>query len=182
VGAFLVAMSRRRLNFKKIVHSLRDTARISGFCLCVFFGANAYVTFVELTGLPTLITNFVVSLPLTPLQILWVVIIFYMPLGCVIDSMPMILLTLPIRFPIVVQTLGYDPVWFGVTLVVLAEFSAITPPVGVNLFIVQGVTEASMGDVIRGVVPFIAGFIIGIVLLVYFPQIALWLPGTMSPV
>ena len=107
-----------------------------------------------------------------------IILIVYIPLGMFIDPLGAILLTVPVFFPIVTQ-LGFDPIWFLVLVCVMTELGLITPPVAINVYVVQGVTKVPMEEVFRGIVPFALVFLIGIALLVAFPQIILFLPGTM---
>ena len=107
------------------------------------------------------------------------ILIFYLILGCFMDSMSMILLTVPFIFPVIVA-LGFDPIWFGILVVTVAELGLITPPIGMNLFVIQGVVPGLKSTtVMRGVLPFIVADVVRVVLLVAFPAIALWLPSTM---
>jgi TRAP-type C4-dicarboxylate transport system permease large subunit len=135
-------------------------------------------TFISISALSRLLTQFITSIPASPTVILIIIIAFYLPLGMVIEGMSMVLLTMPFVFPVITH-LGFDPVWFGVLLVVLVEVSFISPPIGINLFVVQGITKVPLHDVVLGIVPFVASFVIGLVILVAFPQISLFLPKMM---
>ena len=128
-------------------------------------------------GLTQALSDFITSLGLTPFQTRLAVIAFYPILGCFMETLSMLLTTTPLIVPIIVG-LGYDPVWFGILMMVMLETALITPPIGVNLYVVQGVRgQGSMNDVIIGTLPFVATMFVMIVLLVLFPNIALWLPG-----
>jgi C4-dicarboxylate transporter DctM subunit len=178
-GAFIIIVLSRKFTKEVLISSLRETMYITCFVLTVLIGAMIFSTFLLLTGLPADFATWVVSLPLPRFFVLTGIVLLYIPLGCMIDALPMILLTIPVIFP-VVKNLGFDSIWFGVIIVVLSELSLITPPVGMNLYIVQGVTKAPLSDVIRGALPFAIVFLIGIAILVAFPQIALFLPGMMK--
>ena len=178
-GAFMITVIMQRLNKHVFISSLKETMYITCFILTVLIGAMIFSTFLLLTGLPTDFGAFVVNLPIPHFFILISILLFYIPLGCMIDALPMILLTVPIVFP-VIKSLGFDPIWFGVIIVVLSELSLITPPVGMNLYVVQGVTNAPLNEVIRGIIPFAIIFLIGIVILVAFPQISLFIPNMMK--
>ena len=178
-GAFIIGLARRRLSWSGFVAALLDTARITCFALFTLVGAMIFSTFLTVSGLPHVVSDWVTSLPFPPMVILITILLMYIPLGCVIDCFPMILLTIPIIFPII-KNLGFNPVWFGVLIVVMGEVSLMTPPVGINVYVVQGVTNVPLEDVFRGVLPFTIAMLFGIALLVAFPQISLFLPGMMK--
>jgi tripartite ATP-independent transporter DctM subunit len=178
-GAFLIVLVRGRLTRASAFSALIDTARITCFALFVLVGAMIFSTFITVTELPRVLVEAVTGLPVSPFMILVAVCAFYVPLGMFMDALPMILLTMPIVFPIILN-LGFDPVWFGVLVCVLSELSLITPPVGINIYVVQGVTKVPLHEVARGILPFAIVFLIGIAILVAFPQISLFLPGTMK--
>jgi C4-dicarboxylate transporter, DctM subunit len=178
-GAFVVMAIRGKLTGKNFMKTFRETLHITCFILTVLIGAMIFSTFLVITGLPGSFASFLAGLPLSRFLILVVILLAYIPLGCIIDSLPMILLTLPIVCP-VVQALGFDQVWFGVLVVVECEISLITPPVGMNLYVVQGVTKVPLETVVRGIIPFLCMLMIGLAILVAFPQISLFLPGMMK--
>ena len=127
-------------------------------------------------GLTEQLTRFIQGLGLGPTNTLLVIIVFYLVLGCFMETLSMLITTAPLITPIVIA-LGYDPVWFGILLTVLLETALITPPVGVNLYVVQGVrARGALNDVIIGTLPFAATMFLMLALLVVFPQVALWLP------
>jgi TRAP-type C4-dicarboxylate transport system permease large subunit len=129
-----------------------------------------------LMGVPQALATLAGQMGASPLQMLLVLTIFYLILGCFLDAMAMIIGTIPIVFPLV-TALGIDPVWFGIYLVVMAEMALITPPVGMNLYVVQGIRkEGSITDVIVGTLPFLLMMLVLVVLLVVWPDLALWLP------
>jgi tripartite ATP-independent transporter DctM subunit len=177
-GALVIALVRGRLTRDRVFSALAETVRISCFSLFVLVGAMLFNTFLSITGLPQVLSGWVTSFPFPPFIILIIICIFYIPLGMVIDCLPMILLTMPFVFPII-EGFGFSPVWFGVLVCVLGELSLITPPVGINIYVVQGVTKAPLEDVARGILPFVLVFLVGIALLIAFPQISLFLPNTM---
>ena len=127
-------------------------------------------------------TSWVVSLQMPPVLILLAIYALYLFLGCFIDAVSMVVLTIPVVFPIIVK-LGYDPIWFGVVLVILIEMAMITPPVGLNLFTIHGIRpERPLSDVIKGSMPFLVMMFVALAILTVFPAIAIWLPSTMRPV
>ncbi|MBW1799973.1 MAG: TRAP transporter large permease [Deltaproteobacteria bacterium] len=178
-GALIIALVRGKLTRSSLLSALKETVRVSCFSLFVLVGAMLFNTFLSITGLPQMLSGWVTSLPFSPIGILILLCIFYVPLGMVIDCLPMILLTMPFVFPII-EGFGFSPVWFGVLVCVLGELSLITPPVGINIYVVQGVTKAPLQEVARGIIPFVIVFLIGIALLIAFPQISLFLPASMK--
>lgn len=178
-GALAIALIRGRLNRGNTVSAVVETIRISCFSLFVLVGAMLFNTFIAMTGVPRMLSDWVTGLPFSPFVILIIICAFYIPLGTVIDCLPMILLTMPFVFPII-EGFEFSPVWFGVLVCVLGELSLITPPVGINIYVVQGVTKVPLHDVAKGILPFALVFVLGIALLIAFPQISLFLPNTMK--
>jgi len=177
-GALLISLIRRRLTWSNLFAALKDTAKTTSFILFVFIGAMIFNTFISISALPRLLTQLITSIPASPTVILIIIIAFYIPLGMVIEGMAMILLTMPFVFP-VITILNFDPVWFGVLMVVLVELSFISPPIGINLFVVQGVTKVPLHDVVIGIIPFVIAFVISLIILIAFPQVSLFLPNLM---
>jgi len=147
-------------------------------------GAGIFSLFITLAGVIPLIINFVMSLQVSRLVILIAICIFYLPLGMFFDPMAMILVTVPVFYPILVQGLGYDPIWFGVILVILIEISVITPPMAINLYIIKGVAPkelaVTIGDIFYGSFWFLIMEIVMIAILIAFPDLATWLPSKMG--
>ena len=135
--------------------------------------------FLTLGGLAAALGDFVVGLHLSKHLTIILILVIYFVLGCALDALAMILLTVPIFFPIVVA-LGFDPVWFGVIVVMVVEMGLISPPIGMNVFIIKGMApDVTLAQLYRGVVPFVIAQIVLIALMILFPAIATWLPGTM---
>jgi TRAP-type C4-dicarboxylate transport system permease large subunit len=146
----------------------------------ILIGAILFNNFLILASIPTLISDWITGLPLGKIAVLLVIIGMYFVLGCLLDSLAMVLLTIPIVFPII-SALGYDPIWFGIIIVMVVELGLITPPIGMNVFVIKGIAkDVPLETIFRGVTPFIIAQIVLIALLVIFPQIALWLPSTMQ--
>ena len=146
----------------------------------ILIGAILFNNFLILASMPTIVSGWITGLPLGKTAILLVIIGMYFILGCLLDSLAMILLTIPIVFPIV-SALGYDPIWFGIIIVMVVELGLITPPIGMNVFVIKGIArDVPLYTIFRGVTPFIVAQIILIAVLIAFPEIALWLPSTMS--
>lgn len=179
LGACLFALFRRRLTWHVLIECLRDTARITSFALMLLIGAMIFGAFLAHTGIPSLISQWVVTLRVPPHLIVIGILLLYVPLGMAMDCLPMILLTMPVVFPAVIA-LGFDPVWFGVLVVLSAEMALISPPVGLNVYVVQGVSNEPVDVVFRGVMPFILAMVVCLAILIAFPQIALFLPNSMK--
>ncbi len=179
-GAITLAWARRQLSGKIFRQCLIETAEISGMIFLILIGASIFNYFIETTQLPQLLIETVGSWHLSPLAVMALLMVFYIVLGCFMDSLSMILLTVPFVFPLV-SFLGFDLVWFGIILVTAAELGLITPPVGMNLFVIQGVArDVKLETIIRGVVPFLIADIIRLAILIVFPDLALWLPSLMQ--
>ncbi|MBW2491373.1 MAG: TRAP transporter large permease [Deltaproteobacteria bacterium] len=182
IGAFmtlLIAVIRGQLYWKEFVQSLADTTKISCMIMVIVTGAVIFGHFMAITRIPYMLADYVSSLPLPPHAIIGVIILVYLIGGCFMDALAMIMLTIPIFFP-VVQTLGFDPIWFGVVIVLITEMGVITPPVGINVYVVYGVArDVPLEKIFKGVFPMLISLIVCNLLLILFPQIALWLPGLM---
>jgi C4-dicarboxylate transporter DctM subunit len=182
IGAFLtilIAVFRKQLTWHAFVKSLADTTKISCMIMVIVTGAVIFGHFMAITRVPYELAEWVSSLPLPPHAIMGVIILVYLFGGCFMDALAMIMLTIPIFFP-VVQTLGFDPIWFGVVIVLITEMGVITPPVGVNVYVVYGVAkDVPLENIFRGVLPMLAALLLCNLILLIFPQIALFLPGLM---
>jgi tripartite ATP-independent transporter DctM subunit len=182
IGAFmtlLIAIIRRQLHWKGFIQSLADTTKISCMIMVIVTGAVIFGHFMAITRIPYMLADYVSSLPLPPHAIIGVIILVYLVGGCFMDALAMIMLTIPIFFP-VVQALGFDPIWFGVVIVLITEMGVITPPVGINVYVVYGVArDVPLEKIFRGVFPMLISLFVCNLLLILFPQIALWLPGLM---
>lgn len=178
VGAFLMALVKRA-SLGQMIEAALETTRTSAMIFFILIGAALFNFFLESTGLSRLLSGWVTGSELSPTTIMLIILLFYIVLGCFMDALSMILLTVPVIFPIV-MSLGYDPIWFGIIVVSVAEIGLITPPIGMNLFVIQGVVPGlKQSDVMRGVVPFIIADIVRVLLLLAFPALVLFLPGAM---
>lgn len=178
-GAFLIALSRGTLNFSATVQVLVETAQTTAALFTVLIGAWVFSNFVNLAGLPEALRAAVSAAGLAPMSVMLMILLIYIVLGCVFESLSMLLLTVPIFFPLVIS-LGFDPVWFGIIVVVVTEISLITPPVGLNVFVLKGVVgNVSTATIFRGVTPFWIVDILRLALLVLVPWIVLFLPDRM---
>ncbi|HDR16103.1 MAG TPA: TRAP transporter large permease [Desulfobacteraceae bacterium] len=175
-----IAVARRALTITVLhecfVGSIKTTAMILLIMVSAFF--MNYV--ISLLGIPQDLSRWFVSLDISPIITMWMIVLFYLVLGTFIETIAMMVTTIPLVVPLVVAA-GYDPVWFGVFLMILCETSLITPPVGMNLYVVQGIRPdgGPLKDVVVGVVPFLMMMLVMVALLIYFPGLALWLPGQM---
>jgi TRAP-type C4-dicarboxylate transport system permease large subunit len=157
-----------------------ETAATTGMIFLILIGAGIFNFFIETSGMPQAIVGFFEELGWNRYAVLVLMMLFYIVLGCFMDSLSMILLTVPFIFPLV-QALGFDPVWFGILLVTVVELGLITPPVGLNLFIIQGIAkDLRLIQVIRGIVPFVLADVVRLAILIAVPALALWLPGLLD--
>lgn len=178
-GAFLIALSRRRLNFAATMQVLIETVQTTAALFTVLIGAWVFSNFMNLAGLPEALRATVSSAGLGPMTVMLMIIGVYVILGCVFESLSMLLLTVPIFFPLV-TSLGFDPVWFGIIVVVVTEISLITPPIGLNVFVLKGVVgNVTTATIFRGVTPFWVVDIIRLAVLVLIPSLVLFLPNSM---
>jgi tripartite ATP-independent transporter DctM subunit len=178
-GALAIAAMRKTLSAEIIRQAIMETVTLSGTLFLVMMGAAVFNFFIETTQLPQVLIETVNTSGLPPTGIIILIIIFYVVLGCFMDALSMILLTVPLVFPLI-TSLGFDPIWFGIIVVTVVEIGLITPPIGMNLFVIIGVAEnLETSKVMRGVVPFIICDVIRVFLLVALPILATWLPSTM---
>jgi tripartite ATP-independent transporter DctM subunit len=176
-GAFLLGLLRGRLDRAKIRASLLQATRTAAAVFTVLIGALLFGYFLTITQVPQKVTEFLTGLGIGTYGVLALIMLMYLVLGCLMDAMAMIILTVPIIFPVVTQ-LGFDPVWFGVIIVMTVELGLIHPPVGMNVFVIKSVIpEVTFSSIFKGVLPFIVTDILRLVILIVFPIIALWLPG-----
>ncbi|MEQ9642901.1 MAG: TRAP transporter large permease [Alphaproteobacteria bacterium] len=176
-GAFVIALARRSLSWPVLLDILSDAARTTASLFVVLIGALIFSNFVNRAGLPDALRDLVTAASLSPMVVIGMILLVYIVLGCVFESLSMLLLTVPIFFPLV-QQLGFDLVWFGIVVVVVTEISLITPPVGLNVFVLSGVLrDVRTGTIFRGVTPFWCVDILRLTVLVLVPAVSLWLPA-----
>ena len=182
VGAFLtllVALLRRSLDRARLEAAILHTLRTTSLTFMILIGAHVFIPFMALSTIPGKLAALVTGLPLGPGGILFVVLAVYVVLGTFLEGIAMLVLTLPVVFPVMLQ-LGYDPIWFGVMVVIVLEMGLISPPVGVNVFVVKGVAEeVPLGTIFRGIWPFWFAMLLCLAILALFPQLALLLPQAM---
>jgi len=170
-SAFLMALFMRRLTLERLKESLLETGRTTIMIFSIIVGVLIFVRFLALTGLPATFSKFVLELPLPSLIIILLIMSIYIFLGMFLDAIGMMMLTLPIVFPAVVA-LGYDPIWFGIIIVKMCEICLITPPVGLNCYIVRSVApDIPLEEIFRGIIPFVAMDVLTVALFIAFPGI-----------
>ena len=179
-GAFLIALSRGSLTIATTFEVLIETVRTTATLFAVLIGAWVFSNFINLAGLPEVLQTIVKDAGVSPFMVMMMIIGIYIILGCVFESLSMLLLTVPIFFPLV-TSLGYDPVWFGIIVVVVTEISLITPPVGLNVFVLKGVVNnVTTATIFKGVTPFWIVDILRLLILLLVPALVLYLPNSMG--
>ncbi len=178
-AALILAAFYRRLNLAMLTQAIDGTMRTTGMIMLIVMAAWFLNFVLSAMGVVTAVNATIVSMKLAPFTLLMAIIVVYVILGCFMDPLPMMIVTVPILAPLVIAA-GYDPVWFGILIVLLCETALITPPIGMNLFVVQGVRRrGSIDDLMIGIVPFVLALFIMIALIIIFPSITLWLPQLM---
>jgi tripartite ATP-independent transporter DctM subunit len=178
-GAIILGMVTGRLVWKGLIQALVESTRISCMVMVIVAGATMFGHFLAITRIPYALATWVSELPLPHWAIMAFIMFLYLVGGCFIDALALILLTIPIFFPVVMD-MGYDPIWFGVIIVLVTQMGVITPPVGVNVYVVSGVVrDVPLETIFKGALPFLFALVFLALLLIPFPQIALFLPGLM---
>jgi tripartite ATP-independent transporter DctM subunit len=177
-GILVITLLTRQLKWEGLKRSLYDTTRTIAMIMFLVVGAVIYGRFISITRIPFELASWIGDLPLPPFAIMAFILLIYLILGCFIDALAMILLTIPIFYPVVTQELGYDPIWFGVIIVLVGGMGVITPPVGINVYVIKGVAKDVPLEVIfRGIWPFLYAIIVMLIIFVTFPDIVTWLPN-----
>ena len=176
-AAILIGLVRRQYDLRRFWLSIKDTLLITAMIMTIVAGATVFGHFMAVTGIPSAASDFLGNLPVPPTVVMILILAMYLVAGCFMDSLAMVTLTVPILYPTVVA-LGFDPIWFGVIIVLVVEMGVITPPVGINVYIIKGVApDVPMGKIFKGAMAFLVGMIILAGLLLVFPQLATWLPS-----
>lgn len=179
-GAFAITLIKRRLTRQSMADVLTETTLTTGMIFTILIGAAIFGYFLTVSQMADQLSGWVAGLGLNRYAVMLLVCLVYIILGCLMDGLAIMVLTLPIVFPLVMD-LGFDPIWFGVVMTVLLEMGLITPPVGMNVFVISGIARnVPMYTIFRGIWPFFAAMLICLLLLIAFPQIALYLPATMA--
>ncbi len=182
-GVLTVSIIRKQLRWSSFVDALYETLRTSCMVMMLIAGAEVFGKFLAVTRIPFNIASWIGAFDLPPFAILGMVVLVYFCGGCFMDSLALVMLTVPIFFPLILE-LGYDPIWFGIIIVMVTEMGVITPPVGINVYVVFGVARSLPGgmaleSIFKGIFPFMLAVFIGIIILFIFPQIVLYLPNLM---
>ena len=180
MGAFLFAVARRALSWKTLYEVLVESARTTAMLFTLLIAATIFANFVNFTSMPMELKEWITHLGLSPLMIVGAMMLIYVILGTVMEELTMVLLTIPLFFPIVTQ-LGFDPVWFGVLIVMVIQIGLISPPVGMNLFVINTLLpKVGLGTIFRGVWPLVLVLVVTLGILLVFPGLSLWLPSMMD--
>jgi C4-dicarboxylate transporter, DctM subunit len=179
-GAFLFALARRRLTWVILFQVLVESARTTAMLFTLLIAATIFANFVNFTSMPGDLKEWITHLGLSPIMIIAAMMAIYVLLGTVMEELTMVLLTIPLFFPIV-TALGFDPVWFGVLIVMIVQIGLISPPVGMNLFVLNSLLPGvGLGSIFRGCWPFVLSMVVTLGLLIAFPGLSLWLPSLMK--
>jgi tripartite ATP-independent transporter DctM subunit len=175
-GAILLGLLGRRLSVAQLMTAVEGTVITSALLFVIIIAATLFATFIVQTHLPLLLADAAKSLDLNAVSVMAIIVAAYVLIGCFLEGIGMVLITVPVFLPLVVQ-FGYDPVWFSIIVVVVVELGLIHPPVGMNLFVIQAqVPDMKLSAIYRGILPFLIAPFVLIVLLILFPELALWLP------
>lgn len=178
-GAIIIAFAQREMTFKKLVKALATTATMTSTILMLLAGTNIFVSFITMSRLPQFLVGLVAGLNAPFVVLILAVVLIYLVLGMFLPDMPLIVLTVPIMYPII-TALGWDPLWFGCIVVFMQALGSVTPPVGMAVYLLSGLANVSVIKIFKGVVPFIIGMVIVLVLTIIFPGLATWLPAMMA--
>lgn len=180
-GVLVVALVGKRLPWTGFKSSLLDATRTTAMIMFIIAGATIFGRFMAVSRLPFELAAAAGVLPLPPWAVMGLILLIYLVLGCFIDALALVLLTIPIFYPVAVQTLGYDPIWFGVIIVLVVAMGVITPPVGMNVYIIKGIVpEVPLEVIFRGIWPFLLAIVVCLVVLMIFPQLTLFLPSLLA--
>ena len=176
-GALVIGLARRQLTWQGFLFAIKDTLRITCMVMVIVAGAIVFGHFIAIAKIPLILSDWVGGLPLPTMAIMGLIILMYLVGGCFMDALALITLTIPIIFPLVIS-LGFDPIWFGVIIVIVTEMGVITPPVGVNVYVIKGIAEdVPLETIFKGIMPFLIALVIAVAILLAFPQIATFLPS-----
>jgi tripartite ATP-independent transporter DctM subunit len=174
--AFLFTVLRRKLSLQALWQVTRETATNTGLLYLIIAGASIFSSFIAASKAPEVMVNSINSLQLTPLAVIFALMVVYLILGCIFDSLAALVITLPFVLPLIVG-MGFHPVWWGIVMVITIEVGLITPPIGVNVFVLYGIAESiPLRTIFQGIVPFFFAELLCIMLLIFFPDLVLWLP------
>lgn len=176
-GALIIGLIRREINWESFVQNTREALRTSCMILTIIACATVFGHFMTVSKIPLFVSKWVSSLELPPYVVMVVIVLIYLIGGCFIDAIPLIILTIPILFPIVMK-LGYDPIWFGVIIVLVTCMGVVTPPVGVNVYVVKGIAkDVPLEQIFKGIFPFLIAMIVASLIFILYPPIVTFLPS-----
>lgn len=180
-GVLLVSLLRRHLSWEGFKKSLMDTTRTTAMIMLLIAGAVIFGRFMAISRIPFELATWAGDLALPTSVVMAIILLIYFVLGCFIDALALILLTIPIFYPIVVNNLGYDPIWFGVIIVLVVAMGVITPPVGMNVYIIKGVApDVPLETIFKGIWPFLLAIVVCLAILIMFPSISTMLPNLVN--
>jgi tripartite ATP-independent transporter DctM subunit len=178
-GAILITLIRRRLTWKNFIQACMSSMKTTGMVFLILVGAYLFTYFITVTNIPTALSNMIIGLGVSPMAVIWIIIGTYIFLGTAMEEASMMLLTIPIFTPIIMN-LGFDKIWFGVLIVRMMQVAMISPPVGITLFVIKGIAkDVPMGTIYKGVIPFILADVIHVTLVVFIPGLSMFLPSLM---
>ena len=178
--AFIIALARGRLSLREFWNVLSETAATTSMIYIIVIGASIFTYAITLSQLPELLVSTISGSGLSPLVIVLLLMVLYLILGSIFDTISSMIITLPFVFPLILS-LGYDPIWWGVINVMVIEIGMITPPIGMNVFVMKAmVPNVSLSTIFRGIMPFLAADLVRLMILILFPVIALWLPNMLN--
>ncbi|MFH0994729.1 MAG: TRAP transporter large permease [Pseudomonadota bacterium] len=179
-GALIIGLFHRELSWKKFTAATREGLRTACMIMFLIAGASVFGKFMAVTTIPAKLSTWVSLLPLPPIAIIFLICILLFIGGCFIDAMALVMLTMPILYPVILQ-LNYDPIWFGVIIVLLSQIAVVTPPVGVNVYVLKGIApDIPISDIFKGTFPFLYAMVVLLVLAVVFPELILWFPRLLA--
>ena len=179
-GAFIISLIRKAFTLSQVFYLVLKTTQTSAMLFVILVGALLFANFVTVVGLPNMLESWITQLDIAPTMVLLLILMIYLLLGCIMESTGLVLLTVPIFFPVIVS-LGIDPIWFGIFVLVVVEVGLITPPIGMNVFVVKSMLpNVPVTSIYKGIVPFLSGDAVRIGLFILFPEIVLFLPELMN--
>ncbi|UCG65208.1 MAG: TRAP transporter large permease [Deltaproteobacteria bacterium] len=179
-GAIVFSLLRRRLTWAKLQEAFFAAMKTTGMIYGILIGAFILNYFLAITRIPFIVSEYVAALPLRPLGVLGFVMLLYLGLGCILDGAAMMILTIPIFFPLAME-LGFDPIWFGILICRAMEIAMITPPIGINVYVISGIApDVPMHIIFRGILPFLIADILHVLLIIFVPSVAMFLPNLLT--
>ena len=176
-GVLFLGLIKRDLKWRAFIESMKDGVRLTCMVICLITGGVIFGHFIAISCIPFVLTSWIEGLPLSPVAILGIICLAYFVAGCFVDAMALIVLTIPIIYPLILH-LGFDPIWFGVIIVLICQIGVITPPVGINVYVMKGLApEVPLESIFRGVLPYLVALIVALGILIACPQIVTFLPS-----